>query len=202
MAHGAADIEAEIRGAFEAMKPFDGPVVITDQFKNEQNHPAGIRAPHALDAMKDVRAIDRWGFGSEPADGSISVALAAPTPRRSYAMLLTAFATPATDNVLSIAQAWRLYGDWPTSPTAALAAFIARYGKDVVVGDNRARFIAKATVQGASETSLLSIPDATARGKVTASASFRTNKDGTTSVWWVYGIDVDDYNADVNRSRN
>jgi hypothetical protein len=194
MTQTAADIEALIRSAFTLEPSTSGPFAVSKMFRDEQNHPAGIRAPHAIEAMKDAQSVDRWTMGE---GSSVSIALAAGTETRPYAALITAVETPTISSA-SISQAWRLYGTWPDNPTSALAAFVARFGLEVVVGGSvRGLFVATFTGESEQMIGLANEPR-------TCTMSVLMRKDGNTGpleVQWAYAIDDETYRSYVNQNR-
>lgn len=194
MSQSAQEIEDLIRVSFTSTEPTVGEITISDQFRTSQNHPAGIRAPHAIEAMKEAMGVDRWDLGGS----SVSIAIAAATETRPYAALVTAGETPTMGGNTSISQAWRLYGDWPDQPTSALAAFIARFGLEIIVGGSvRGLFVPTFTGNAEQIIGLAGDP----RPFTMSAQVQRDGSNGPLHVWWAYAIDDENYRTYVGQNR-
>lgn len=144
--------------------------------------------------MQDAQSVDRWSVG-EGESASVSIALAARTDTRQYDALITATETPTMG--MQIVQAWRLYGDWPGSPTAALGAFIARFGLEVIVGGSvRGLFVPRFTGMADQIVGLAGEPKS-----CTMSAMMRKDGNGPLTVEWAYAIDDAAYRRYVTTNR-
>lgn len=192
MSQTAEEITDLVRTTFTASLPSAGPFGVSDQFRDSQNHPAGIRAPHAIQAMQAAQCVDRWSVGE---GASVSIALAARTDTRQYDALITA--TDTTAMGMQIMQAWRLYGGWPRNPTAALGAFIARFGLEVIVGGSvRGLFVPTFTGMAGEIVGLAGEPKS-----CTMSAMVRKDGNGPLTVEWAYAIDDEAYRRYVATNR-
>jgi hypothetical protein len=100
-------------------------------------------------------------------------------------------------NGLQIQQAWRLYGDWPSTPTSALAAFVARFGLEVIVGGTvQGLFVPTYTGQTDQIAALAGEP-----GPFTMSVMFRKDGAGPATISWAYAINDDAYRSYVSSNR-
>lgn len=195
----AAGIAGAIRQAFDLTteRPAE-PLDVDDRFRTNQNHPAGIRPPHAIDAVRDATAVDRYDLGENTFR---SLALAPVTLGRPYLMLVICTEAPGLGAGARINEAWRVYDAEDGSPTDVYAAFLERFGLDVQVDDVRQRFIPQATTDGEVLTSISFDPDKVATGAFQVTQMLRHLPDGSTEVTWLSAVDIEAYNVHVAHRR-
>jgi hypothetical protein len=167
---------------------------VHDRFLGENNHAAGIRAPHALEALKRATHVDRY----DTDDGSGLIFATSPvTVGVPYTMLILVVNLASKEPWLDAA--YRLYDISGEDPTAALAILIERYGVDVQYGEERARFIAR----GRPRSLNFMVPNPPgAGGEVLATSPLmRVHEDRSVEYTWMYALNISAYAHDVQRLR-
>jgi len=89
----AAQIEAEIRSTFEVVEtpPMEG-LKVSQEVTDFHNNPAGLRAPHILEALASATATESYAVDN---DSSVSLALSRVDVGKPYLMLLMVTEVPA-----------------------------------------------------------------------------------------------------------
>jgi hypothetical protein len=160
------------------------PESVSEIFADSNNSPEGIRAHHALDALRKLSAVDVYqlGTGGWFALATAPVAIAVP-----YTMIIKVISTPGTG--VMIDHAWRLY-DEPDHPSAAFADVLGEFGMPVRLFGQSSIFHASA--RGPANEMSLQVDHEATTGSVTMAAFM--NHDGTdVTVSCAYAINTTDY---------
>jgi len=200
VAQTGVEIVAEIQASYTLVdEPIPGPFAVTERFKQLQNNPAGIRAPHAIDALNQAQDVNRWKFAD---DSYISLAVARATSKRPYAALVQAVEIPAMGRQTQIAGAWRLYasdlelGD----PTQCLGWLVESFGLQLrISGSPSQRFFAQLTVEGDPEVEV----DFTANegDELDVSMFMRRSAQGANELTFIYALQTATYGRYVAANR-
>ncbi len=171
-----------------------GEVVISQQFRTENELADGLRTNHAVEALlePDGLAIQRYG--------EVEVRLATrriSRGRHPYTLLVIAVKLPGAK--LSITHGYRLYrgkrgDDLSKDPASAFQALLERYGLDVQVGAVKRRFVTYgATAPGEG------LEVARESGQVAINALSKVRPSGWVEHSWVFALDTAKYRAAVRQ---
>lgn len=163
---------------------------VRQSFSKHNNHVAGIRPRHAIQAFKDGR-IDRYTFGGT------SVVLAAMQIDTSTPHTLLAYAKDVPERgPATISFAWRLYTDSAEfSPTQLFDQVLTQCGVELTCGPAQGVFIARASGKDVFK------PVPVEARYMTAEALIDVNPAGVMTVAWAFAIDLARYAAILNKPR-
>jgi hypothetical protein len=196
-----SDVATALRDAFgEPTHPdLSGTAIkASDAFIAANNNPAGMRAPHAIDAVHRSSRVDAYEVSG--GGGEILLVLAE-VPQAGYTALLRLTKTSAMGPNPVLTAAWRFY-DLPAdaTPTDAFALLVERFGLEVQSGSVVGKFIARATLTGEEAQQPMKLVGP--QKSVTFEGMLRMLPGGRgTEVSWVYALDDSAYAAAVAAAR-
>jgi hypothetical protein len=169
-------------------------VLVSPQFRSENEFTDGVRANHALEALSEPDAVAVQQYGD------VQVQLATRRIERGdhpYTLLVLAGKHP--DAKLMISHAYRLYrgvdgDDLSNNPATAFQTLLERYGLDVTVGGSSGRFVpygVTAPGQG------ISFDRGSGQGMVNALSNKR--RTGWVEHAWVWALDTGRYREATRR---
>ena len=184
-------------------------IVVTQQFRQESESRDHIRAAHAITAMRNPDAVERFDVGDETSKFSVLLATRrVMIGHHPYTLLL--FSTERNPDTIEILLGFRLYDDGAETPSIWLhpldtfLKLLTRFGAPVRVGNQVDLWIPNARIDLTTNDLSKLVEVNVGDGEsfiLSAIAKINKTPQRTADVAWAFAIKADPYRAHLRRHR-